>query len=449
MLTYQDLQKIGQSDSERLNFVMNVIETHKNSDAYKMADVADQYDHKKNVTICEYQKLLYTIEGVAVPDNYSANYKIKSNFFNRFITQQNQYLLGNGVTWEKKDTESKLGNDFDTKLQDAGHNALVHGVCFGFWNLDHVEIFDFLHFAPLYDEEDGALKAGVRFWRLDPLKPLRATLYELDGYTDYIWDGDGARILNKKRPYIFKVHVSSADGVAIYDMINYPSFPIVPLWGNKAHQSELEGIRESIDAYDLIKSGFANDLDDASMIYWTINNAGGMDDIDLVQFVQHMKRIKAAVVDDDGAHAESHSIEVPYASREALLDRIRSDLYDDFMALDTKAISNGAVTATQIKAAYEPLNNKTDMYEYCVLKFIDGIMALAGIDDEPTFTRSQIVNSQEEIELILSSSDYLSDDYITTKILTLLGDADKSEDVKKQRLTENAERYTEETEGDR
>ncbi len=446
MLTYQDLQKIGQSDSERITFVMNVINTHKSSDAFKMADVADQYDRKKNVTICEYQKLLYTIEGVAVPDNYSANFKIKSSFFNRFITQQNQYLLGNGVTWKKDDTEKRLGDDFDTKLQDAGHNSLVHGVCFGFWNLDHVEIFDFLHFAPLYDEEDGALKAGVRFWRLDPLKPLRATLYELDGYTDYIWDDQNARVLNAKRPYILKARTTVADGMMIYDGENYPSFPIVPLWGNKAHQSELEGMREGIDAYDLIKSGFANDVDDASLIYWTINNAGGMDDVDLVNFIQHMKRVKAAVVDDDGAHAESHSIEVPYASREALLDRIRSDLYDDFMALDTKAISNGAVTATQIKAAYEPLNNKTDMYEYCVLKFIEGIMTLAGVDDEPTFTRSQIVNAQEEIDLIVSAATYLSEDYISNKILNLLGDGDIAEEVKKQRLVENADRYTEETE---
>ena len=166
--------------------------------------------------------------------------------------------------------------------------------------------------------------------------------------------------------------------------------------------------------------------------------------MDLAQFVQRMKTVKAAVVEDDGARAESHTVEIPYASRDSLLDRLRADLYEDFMALDTKNIADGAVTATQIKAAYEPLNNKTDMFEYCVLDFISGILELAGIEDEPTFTRSQIVNAQEEFELILQSVDYLSDEYITDKLLGLLGDADKAESVKKQRMIENAERYVEE-----
>ena len=444
MITYQDLLKIGESDAERIEFVRTVIASHQNSDAYKMAETAESYDRKQNKTIIEYQKLLYTITGEAVPDNFSANFKITSSFFNRFITQQTQYLLGNGVSWSQDGTSEKLGDDFDSKLQTLGHNALVQGVGFGFWNFDHLEVFKLTEFAPLYDEEDGSLKAGVRFWQLDKTKPLRAVFYELDGYTSYIWRDSGAEVLQEKQKYILKTRETAADGLEIYDGENYPSFPIVPLWGNTHHQSELVGIRESIDAYDLIKSGFANDVDDASLIYWTINNAGGMDDVDLAQFVQRMKTVKAAVVEDDGARAESHTVEVPYASRESLLDRLRADLYEDFMALDTKNIADGAVTATQIKAAYEPLNNKTDMFEYCVLDFISGILELAGIEDEPTFTRSQIVNAQEEFELVLQSVDYLSDEYITDKLLGLLGDADKAETVKKQRLIENAERYVEE-----
>lgn len=444
MITYQDLLKIGESETERIEFVRTVIASHQNSDAYKMAETAESYDRKQNKTIIEYQKLLYTITGEAVPDNFSANFKITSSFFNRFITQQTQYLLGNGVSWSQNGTDEKLGDDFDSKLQTLGHNALVQGVGFGFWNFDHLEVFKLTEFAPLYDEEDGSLKAGVRFWQLDKTKPLRAVFYELDGYTSYIWRDSGAEVLQEKQKYILKTRETAADGLEIYDGENYPSFPIVPLWGNTHHQSELVGIRESIDAYDLIKSGFANDVDDASLIYWTINNAGGMDDVDLAQFVQRMKTVKAAVVDDDGARAESHTVEVPYASRESLLDRLRADLYEDFMALDTKNIAGGAVTATQIKAAYEPLNNKTDMFEYCVLDFISNILDLAGIEDEPTFTRSQIVNAQEEFELVLQSVDYLSDEYITDKLLGLLGDADKAESVKKQRMVENAERYVEE-----
>ena len=430
MITYQDLIAVGDNDRDRIDFVQSTIMSHKKSDAYLTAVNAYEYDAKKNVTIMEYKKLLYTISGETTPDNYSANYKITSAFFNRFVIQENQYLLGNGVTWKNDSTADALGGNFDTVLQNLGHDALVGGQSFGFWNLDHVDNFSIKEFVPLYDEEDGAMKAGIRFWQMDNLKPLRATLYELDGYTDYIWKkGEDGEILHNKRAYVLKVKSSPADGEQIYDYENYPSFPIVPLWANPQKQSELVGIREGIDAYDLIKSGFANDVDDASLIYWTINNAGGMDDRDLVEFVKHMKTVKAAVVDDTGAHAESHSIDVPYNSRETLLSRLRADLYEDAMALDTKSIADGAVTATQIKAAYEPLNNKTDMYEYCIIEFISKILELAGIEDEPTFTRSIIVNAQEEIGNVLQAADYLTTEYVTEKILRILGDGDMADEM--------------------
>ena len=440
MVTYQDLLEVEERDEARMDFVRRVIADHKTSDLYQNAQIAYEYDKKKNVTIMEYRKLLYTITGEVVPDNYSANYKIVSSFFNRFVLQENQYLLGNGITWQEDDTTEKLGDKFDYKLQKLGHDALVGGVSFGFWNFDHLENFNVLEFAPLYDEEDGAMKAGVRFWQMEGGRPLRATLYELDGYTDYIWrpEEEGA-VLHEKRGYIAKIKSTPADGDIIYDYENYPEFPIVPLWGNPQKQSELVGLREGIDAYDLIKSGFANDIDDTSLIYWTINNAGGMDDVDLRDFIQHMKTVKAAVVDDDGARAEAHTMDVPYGSREALLERLRIDLYEDAMALDVRSIAGGAVTATQIKAAYELLNNKADMYEYCVLDFLEGILRLADIDDEPTFTRSIVVNTQEGIQNVLQAAQYLDTHYVTEKLLNLLGDGDRAEEMIKRLEAQEAE----------
>ena len=429
MYTYNDLLEIGEQEQERMDFVRQVIIQHKASDLYRTAEIADEYDRQQNRTIMEYRNLLYTMTGEAVPDNFSANHKMASGFFNRFVTQQNQFLLGNGVTWQEKSTEERLGKDFDIRVQEAGKSALVGGVSFGFFNFDHLEVFSVLEFAPLYDEENGALCAGVRFWQVSSDKPLRATLYEIDGYTDYMWQDGKGRIIQDKRSYREIVTRSEVDGVTIYDGENYPTFPIVPLWGNPHKQSEILGIRTEIDAYDLIKSGFANDLDDASQIYWTIQNAGGMDDVDLKKFLDRMKTVKAAVVEDEGARAESHTIDVPYNAREALLDRLRKDLYDDYMALDTKEIASGAVTATQIRAAYEPLGNKVDQYEYCVKEFLQGILDVLGIEDNPTFTRSYLVNTQEEISTLLQAAQYLDDEYVTRRILTLLGDADKADEV--------------------
>lgn len=440
MKTYQDLLQVPDSDEQRLEFVREVIQDHKGSDLYRTAVIADQYDRQMNTTIMNFKRALYNLEGRPVDDIWSANYKLASNYFKRFVTQQNQYLLGNGITWNDKKTDKVFGGDFDTRVQQAGRAALVGAVSFGFWNLDRLVVFDVKEFAPLPDEEDGALKAGVRYWQLDANKPLRATLYELDGYTDMIWEESEGRILNEKRPYILKIRTSEVDGTEIYDGQNYPSFPIVPLWGNPHHQSELLGIRASIDAYDIVKSGFADDLDTAQ-VYWVLHNVGGMDDSDLMQFIERLHIVHAAAVDDAaGTAVDAHTVEIPVEAREKLLERIERDLYRDYMALDTQNIASGAATATQIRAAYEPMNSKADEYEYCVLDFLKGICAVAGVEDTPSFTRSTIVNVQEEVQTLIQSAQYLPDDYVTRKVLTLFGDVELADDIIEQQEADDIER---------
>lgn len=430
MKTYQDLLAVGDNEKDRIQFVRDVISEHKNSKLYKDAIVAKQYYEKKNKTIIDFQKLLYTVSGKAVPDNYSANYKIRSTYFNLFVNQEVQYLLSNGVSWNNEATEKSLGKNFYSQLKEAGVKSLWGGVSYGFFNLNKVDVFAVDEFAALQDETDGSIKAGVRFWQIDNTKPLRATFYELDGFSEYMWnDDDEPSIVAPKRPYVIKTQTSEIGGTEIYDGENYPTFPIVPLWGNPQHQSELEGLREQIDCYDLIKSGFANTVDEASYVYWAIQGAGGMTDMDLTKFVERMKTVHAAVVEDQGARAESHSVEAPYASREALLTRLREDLFESAMALDVKSVAQGSVVATAIRASYELLDQKASLFEDELIKWLNGILELAGVEDEPTFTRARIVNASEEISTIVSCGEYLESSYITTKILTILGDGDKAEEM--------------------
>lgn len=436
--TYQDYLEIEQTETAKTNFMESVIGAHKNSDFYKQAEIAEDYAAHRNRTINEFQKLLYDTAGNVMPDNYSANYKLASNFFGKFVRDQVQFLLGNGASWTKEDTGEKLGDDFDDKLQKIAKYALIGGVGYGFFNYDHLDAFSAMEFAPLWDEENGALRAGIRFWQIDSTKPMRATFYEEDGYTEYIKRTSGWEFLEDdsgragKKSYIEKITASEADlknGTAIYDGRNYPTFPIVPLWGNEYHQSELVGIREQIDCYDLIKSGYANDTDEASFVYWSISNAGGMDEIDITEFLERLRRLRAAITTDYNATAEPHQIEAPYQGRADLLEKLRADLYEDFQALDVKNIADGATTATQIMAAYEPMNSKADDFEYQVLTFVDGILKVAGIEDTATFQRSYIVNKTEEIQALLQAAQFLDYEYVMQKALTIFGDGDKYEEM--------------------
>ena len=444
MKTYQDwLEVAGKDERSRMAFVKQLINEHKASDIYKQAMDGENYFAGQNTTIKRYERMLYNAKGQAVPDYFSANHKIANRFFFRDVMQANSTLLGNGITWKNGIGGEVLGADFDRKIIKAGRNAQVGGVCFGFYNNGKVEIYKITEFAPLYDEEDGALKAGVRFWQVDDKKPLRATLFELDGYTEYLWDKDHAEGMVKanKRGYLAIIASSEADGDEIYEYRNYPTFPVVPCWSNEMKQSELVPIRSTIDCYDLINAKFCNDVDDASLIYWTITNAGGMDDVDLVQFIDKMRKIHAAQTDGD-QQVQANTVDVPYQSRDVLLDRLEKQLYKDAMALNTYDIANGAVTATQIEAAYEPLNEKLDAFESEISDFIARLLVVAGAEDEPTYNRSIIVNKTEDITTIVNSALYLDDEYVTEKIMTLLGDKDKVEDMLAIKAVEDTQRFT-------
>lgn len=440
MKTYQDFLEVAEkSDRERMEFVLSAINNHKDSDLYKQAIIAKEYDAHRNVTIANFQKLLYTLNGKVIPDNYSPNYKLRSNFFANFITQETQYLLGNGVTLKKEENKTKLGAGFDTRLQDAAHDALVGGVSYGFWNLDHLEVFDVTEFVPLLDEENGALRSGIRFWQVCTSKPLRATLFEPDGFTQYIRrSGEEMMILEPKRGYVAVEATSEIDGTELLAYQNYPGFPIIPMYGNRAKQSELVGQREAIDCYDLIKSGFANTVDEASIIYWTISNAGGMDEIDMARFKESMRRIGVGLVDDDGAKAEAHTLTIPVEAREALLSRISDDLYRDFQMLDVTKLQGGQKTATEITAAYQPMDNKVDQFEYCVIDFLQALFKIVGIEDEPSFTRSKVTNQLEQTQMVLLAANYLDDETVLNKLPWLT--QEEVAEILKRKAAEDIER---------
>lgn len=427
--------------------MLSAIKEHQQSPDYLVARDAELYYKHRNPTIMRFQKFVHNRLGQKVPNTWSANNKIASNWYNYFTTQAVSYLLGNGVTFKNESNKDKLGKDFDKRLQDCATAAKNGGVGFGFWNYDHVEVFKLTEFVPLYDEDDGGLKAGIRFWQIDDSRPLRATLYEIDGYTDIIKRKDeDVQILHDKRAYTQIIRKSEVDGETILDGDNYPGFPIVPLW-NINRQSDIVGNQGTLDAYDLMISGLINNVSDGEFIYWILTNCNAMSEDEICQFIENLALNHVAKADgDEGSRVDAHQATVPFEATAEALDRLREQLYHDFMALKVEDVSAGSVTATQIQAAYEPINQKSDQFEACVTEFVQGILALVGIEDEPTYTRSQMSNQIETLEMILQAASYLDEEYVVGKILTILGDADKVQEVLDRRALESADRYKQQEE---
>ena len=425
MKTFQDFSKVG----DKIEFIRAAIEEYRAGEVYQVAVIADEYDRQRNTTICQYTKYLYSADGRQIVDQYSSNNRIASNFFRRLNNQRCTYSLGNGVSFsdhtEKRrnadgdeitvdTTKEALGYRFDNALYKAGYYALIHGISFGFWNKDRLHVFKATEFCPLWDEYDGTLKAGIRFWSLDwQKKPVTAVLYELDGYTVYrTKDGSTGLDLAEiepKRAYILNTVRSEADGEMIVGESNYSSLPIVPLWGSSRKQSTLVGMREAIDSYDLIQSGFANDLQDCAQIYWLIGGNFGMDNAQTAQFLDRLKLQHVANVDTENSSITPYTQEIPTQARETYLEVIRKQLYEDFGALDVTNISAGAKTATEIESAYEPMDEEADDFEYQLIEFIQQILTLIGIEDTPVFKRNRVTNQYEQTQMVMLAADKLDD----------------------------------------
>lgn len=423
MITYQDYEKeAGESDKRKADMLSRIISEHQRSDACKIAKAADLYDRQKNVTINEFVQKLFTSAGVPVQNFVASNNKLASNFFRRLNTQRCTYSMGNGLTFAKPSTKEALGLDADKKLSDAAYKALIHGVSFVFWNKDHLHVFPLTEFAPLWDEETGALRAGVRYWQIDRSKPVIAMLYEEDGYTTYKSNGaaaSGFEIREPKRAYIRMVRQAAVDEhPSVVGEANYGVLPIVPMWGSRLHQSTLVGMREAIDSYDIIRSGFANDMQDCASIYWLIENYGGLgqQELDALRdrlLLQHM----AAVDTQSGGRITPYTQEIPYQARSAYLDMIRAGIYEDFGAFDDNRVSAGNKTATEINAAYQPMDENADDFEYQVIECVQQILRVAGLpEDTPTFKRNRICNQYEQTQMVMLEAPYLDDETLLSKL---------------------------------
>lgn len=450
MKTYQDLEAAAvHGDAAIGAFCVDAVNAFIGSAEYRAAKVGDAYYRKHNLTIERYRKFLYKMNGDRAEDIWSANYKLSSLIFRRLVTQQVNYTLGNGLTLSDEKNKEKLGKSFDKQMIKAGKIAMAQGRAYGFWNADHLEIFSFCDtdnapgFVAIKDVNTSDIRAGIRFWftNVGNSKVSRYTLYEKDGYTEYRKiDGDPVEVIEPKRGYKANIVRSDAFGEVIDSFENYIDFPIVELFANDCYDSELTGLREKIDCYDFIESDFANDIADLDGLYWVLTNTGGMDDVDLAQFIQRMKTVRAATVDgDQGVNVETHSAEIPTEARKIMLEQLRRDIYEDFQAVDMDKFSAAAKTTQEIQAAFQIQDNKCADFEIMVLDFVDKILELAGIDDTPVYNWNKVINPSEQTNMVLAAANFLTRDSVVKHLPFLT--PEEADDIIKELGTEDITRY--------
>jgi SPP1 family phage portal protein len=316
------------------------------------------------------------------------------------------------MTFSTDEAKQKLGADIDVQAATAAKIAMVDSVSFLFFNLDHVEVFGLVDtptrpgFVPLFDEFSGELMAGIRYWysyTSASVRKLNAVLYTEDGYTAYRETGGGLEQQEETKPYIITETSTAAHGVETMSGRGYGTLPIVPMYANDTHQSELVFVREAIDCYDFEKNGLANDIDDNSHLFWILKNSGGMDDMDIAQFLDRMRTVHAAAV-DNADDVTPHEVNVPVEARRTILEILEKDIYRDAMLFNAQDLSAGNKTATEINAAYQAQDDKCADFENHISTAISTLYyKIFGVWEIPKFKWQKIANQTEMTNMVMTA----------------------------------------------
>lgn len=391
---------------DKTKFILDAIDQHIASYDYRRAVTAQSYYSTDNEQIMK--KMTYLQRQFPGLSNIKFH-KITDSFYRNGVDEHVSFLMGNGLTIDKKgkftaDVKRSIDKEIDEKLKRAGKYAFVDGVAWGYpkingdGNKKQGELFIFRQneFVPIYDELTGQRMAGIRFTRIAEDKPLIIELFELDGLTKYVKKDNGMmEILEPKTAYRITTTRYGTGEVRIDGTENYPVLPVFPLYANDEHTTTLTtSIQSLIDIRDFLMSSQGDSQTLVEGIYWILQNYGGQNDSEIIEFITKSKILKQY----DGAGTDTampHTLESPYEGKEAMLDRTNSLLYSAFCLPDPTV--SGGITAFEIKSRSNPMDRFASVFEPNVRTFVNNILRLYGIDSDMLDFKRQISTNDTEI----------------------------------------------------
>ncbi len=194
--------------------------------------------------------------------------------------------------------------------------------------------------------------------------------------------------------------------------------PYIVVKNNEELQTDLEPIKDLIDAYDLINSNFINTIEDLKEFIYKINGYGAEDLTELVERIKIMGIIRN---NDAAGSVDVATIPFPYEARQIILKLLEEKIYEFGRGVNTNRteLIGQAPSGISLEFLYTDLDSKADdciniltesLYELFWfvaehLKRLGEIPNDLDVSDfRFTFNKSKIFNTTEQIETINNDS---------------------------------------------
>lgn len=351
-------KKVDSDLEKRLDYLIN---SHNYSDEKKRMLDGERYfacEHDvvfKNFnesTISEFDpKLQKDVVRSFVNPNRS-NHRQVNPYHHTLVMQKASYLVGKEPTiYLQNDNEANSGNSFLTDFCDDKFNQVLFDLIIGASNkgVEYLHIYydDFGKFSyevvpaeeiiPIYDEKNHKkIKEIIRYydtfvWEVDKeVKYEKVELWTDADVTFFTRDKSGKLILDKKIPHWEEIKYIDGEEVERVSC-GFGKVPFIPLYNNGKKTSDLQLIKDLVDAYDLISSEGTNNLLDLVDLYWVIQGYGGET---ASAITKKLHTNKAVHINDSTGNIEAKQIDLPMEGRLEWLDILRRDIFNFGMGID-------------------------------------------------------------------------------------------------------------------
>lgn len=385
--------------------------------------------YEGNHDIKDYRLFYWNGDGNLVEDKSRTNTQIPHPFFTELVDQTVQYILSGQDGFIKSDIpelQAELDSyfneneDFLAELSEVMTGSQTKGWDYMFLYRNDEDRLTFqwadsLGVIEVMAKETDANAAAVIYWYIDRIDHGEKKIKRIQVWDDkqvayYVQTDEGEIEKDTEEKINPRPHtLYQEDGK---DEITYEDFGFIPFFrldNNKKQTSDLKPVKDLIDDYDIMASSLSNNLVDFDHPLHVVKGYPG-DDLEKLQ--QNLKTKRIVGVDAEGG-VEVHTVEIPYAAREAKLNLDEKNIYRFGMGLDTRGLKDtSATTNIAIKAAYSLLDLKSSKKTIRLKQFLrklirpvlDEINRENGTDYQQTdvyfdFTHEIMSNAEENARI--------------------------------------------------
>lgn len=420
--------------------IKGIIERDRVSKAKEdMTNGVRYYNEDHDILKKDFRK--YIVDGTNYLDENAANNRVSNPFHQELVDQKREYILANSLTIssEKGELAAKIKEFQTEKLSSVLDELVINASNKGFeWVhpfIDEDGVFDYTiipaeQIVPDYDstyknklisvlryypvekvDESGRIK---EIYKVEIWDSKTVTFFIQDDKENFIRDAEETE---NPRPH-FRENFKQGDKIISSKAKDWGRPPFILLPNNIRMRSDLNRIKGLIDVYDLIFSGFANNVEDIQDAIWNLKEFEGTD---LKEFMTNMRKFKAIKTSGNGG-VEPHTLEIPVDAKTKLLEIIERNIYRFGSGIDLSDQNfAGDQSGVAIKFKYARLDMKANaviIYLKAFIKTLFRYWLIGNRTDikfndseiEITFSKAMIVNVKEQIENVQNSVGILSDE---------------------------------------